>query len=200
MESILRLLSIKKEFKVKKSIIGMFVSAMFVMGTAHAADTSAVVSITGTVVQDIDDACTVVPSTNVINLTSDINVLPTQGNNATSSVPGSQTLSLTVTGAGNCLDKVAEGHISYKFVGQADASLGTVLANTATGDNAAQNIGVGIYDQALHTVAVNSTLIPAKKDEATTVTLQLVKLAGSEDMVYKAGAVDAGVTIEIERL
>ena len=185
---------------MKKSIIGMFVSAMFVMGTAHAADASAVVSITGTVVQDIDDACTVIPSTNVINLTSDINVLPTQGSNSTNFVPGAETLSLTVAGAGNCLDKVAEGRISYKFVGEADASLGTVLANTATGDNAAQNIGVGIYDQAFHTIQVNSTLVPAKKDEATSVTLQLVKLAGSEDMVYKAGAVNAGVTIEIERL
>lgn len=185
---------------MKKSIVGMFVSAMFVMGTAHAADTSAVVSISGTVEQDVNDACTVVPSTNVINLVSDINVLPTQGNNLTSSVPGAETLSLTVEGAGNCQDKVAEGHISYKFVGQADTSLGTVLANTATGDNAAQNIGVGIYDSTLHTVDINAGLVPAKKDEATTVTLQLVKLAGSEDIVYKAGAVNAGVTIEIERL
>jgi hypothetical protein len=74
-----------------------------------------------------------------------------------------------------------------------------VLANTATGDNAAE-YRCGYLDQGISLFRSTPPLSRLKKDEATSVTLQLVKLAGSEDMVYKAGAVNAGVTIEIERL
>lgn len=94
-----------------------------------------------------------------------------------------------------CAKLVADGKIAYKFKGTADEADGNVLANALTDSTAATGVGIGIFDENNHPVAVNTGTLPAKED--TIFGLQMVELNGQSGV---AGNINSTVTVEIERL
>ncbi|EOI3468521.1 fimbrial protein [Cronobacter turicensis] len=183
---------------MKKSILGLAVSALFMVGAAQAEtnpnDVSATLSITGTVVADATDACTVVPDNTTISLSSqDVNDLVGQGENAATM----SLVKLNITGPVDCANKVATGGMAFKFTGATDDAEGTVLANQDTGTQGAKGVGVGIFTENRTPVRVNSVDSLLAYTEGTTIGLSLVKLAGQ---TAQAGNVTSSVTIEIVRL
>ena len=82
---------------MKKSILGLAVSALFVMGAAQAStnpdDVSATLTVSGTVTPSLSP-CTVNLGQSSINLHADISTLVTQGTTTTPM----NTVDLTVTG------------------------------------------------------------------------------------------------------
>ncbi|EKY3118314.1 type 1 fimbrial protein [Cronobacter turicensis] len=183
---------------MKKSILGLTVSALFMVGAAQAStnpnDVSATLSVTGTVVEDITQVCTVSLDKSSVALSNDVGDLINQGDRATAN--GSERVNLQIIGGDQCQTEIAAGHMAYKFTGMADNGDGTVLTNTDTSATAAQGVGVGIYDYVGNVLKVNQDTLPATT-EGNAITLQMVKLTGQEAI---AGNVLSSVTIEIERL
>lgn len=183
---------------MKKSILGLAVSALFVVGAAHADtnpnDVPATLSVTGTVVADVADACVVTPDKTSIALSdTDIADLPNQGDDANSV----SLVKLNVTGAADCASKVADGTMAFKFTGATDNADGTSLANTDTSVQGAKGVGVGIFTEDRKPLKVNSADSVAATIDGTNIGLALVKLNGE---TVQAGNVTSSVTIEIERL
>ncbi|ELY7392776.1 fimbrial protein [Cronobacter universalis] len=183
---------------MKKSILGLTVSALFMVGAAQAAtnpnDISADLQITGSVVSDITSACTVSPSQDSITLPSqEVNALIEQGANAESVVP----VTLRIVGGTDCSNLVTGGKMAYKFTGVSDNAEGTALANQDTTAQGATGVGVGVFRGDNTPVRVNSTDSLPAYQEGTTIGLSMVKLAGQTP---QAGRVSAALTIEIERL
>lgn len=184
---------------MKKSILGLTVSALFMVGAAHAAttdtnDVSATLSVTGTVVEDITEVCTVALDKSAVALANDVTDLINQGDKATAT--GSEQVNLHITGGDQCQSEVTAGHMAYKFTGIADDADGSVLANADSSETAAKGVGVGIFDKAGNPLKVNQDNLSATS-EGNAITLQMVKLTGKEAV---AGNVQSSVTIEIERL
>ncbi|MGV7091552.1 fimbrial protein [Siccibacter turicensis] len=181
---------------MKKSILGLAVSALFVVGAAHADanpnDVPATLNVTGTVVADIADACSVTTDKQSVALSSDVNNLINQGDDATSIT----TVQLNITGA-DCASKIESGAMAYKFTGATDSADGTVLANTDVSATGAKGVGVGIFTPDNKLVKVNSTDHVIASTSGNTIGLQMVKLNGA---TAEAGNVTSSVTIEIERL
>ncbi|EPN9528783.1 fimbrial protein [Cronobacter malonaticus] len=181
---------------MKKTILSLAVSALFMAGAVHADtnpnDVSATLSVTGTVVEDVADACTVTTDKPSVTLSSDVNNLINQGADATSFA----SVQLNIVGA-NCASKVEAGTMAYKFTGITDNADGTVLANSDNSTTAAKGVGVGIFDAANKPVKVNSTDHIIASTSGNYIGLQMVKLTGQN---AEAGNVTSSVTIEIERL
>lgn len=181
---------------MKKSILGLAVSALFVMGAAQAStnpdDISANLTISGTVAPT-PSVCTVNLGQPSIALNADISAIPLQG--APSALP-SETVDLTITGDDQCADLVSQGKMAYTFHGDADHSMGSVLANTATGEGAAQGIGIALYGNEGQPLVINADTMMATTGAAH-LGLGMVKLAGTE---ATAGSVQGSLTIQIERL
>lgn len=180
---------------MKKSILGLAVSAMFVMGVAHAEvnpnDVSATLTVSGSVTAN-QSACTVNLNKSSIALSAEVSKLVAQGATATPV----DAVDLSITGDTQCSDLVAAGKMAYKFLGTADSAMGTSLANTVTGENAANGIGIALYDNAGKVVSINKDTITATST-ASHLGLGLVKLEGVE---ATAGSVQGALTIQIERL
>ncbi|ALB56752.1 fimbrial protein [Cronobacter universalis] len=181
---------------MKKTILSLAVSALFMTGMVHAEtnpnDVSATLSVTGTVVEDIADACTVVTNKQAVALSGDVTDLINQGQDSTSV----ETVQLSIVGE-NCASKVEAGTMAYKFTGTADNADGTVLANSDASSTAAKGVGVGIFTGANKPVKVNSADHVIASASGTIIGLQMVKLNGQN---AEAGNVTSSVTIEIERL
>lgn len=182
---------------MKKSILGLVLSTIFVAGAVQADtnpnDVSATLSVTGTVMEDVVDACTVTTDKASVALIGDADKMIEQGKDASVATP----VRLNITGA-NCLDKVIAGKIAYKFVGTADNAGGTVLANSDNSAEAAKGVGVGVFNASTgKPLKINSS----DHLEATTggdvIGLTMVRLTGQS---VEAGNVTSALTIEIERL
>ncbi|HCL6627261.1 TPA: fimbrial protein [Citrobacter amalonaticus] len=180
---------------MNKTILGLAVSALFVMGAAQAEtnpnDVSATLTVSGTVTAS-QSVCTVSLGQSSIALSADVSKLVAQGVTTTPV----DTVDLSITGDDQCADLVSQGKMAYKFLGTADAAAGTSLANTAAGDGAASGIGIALYRPAGQVVNINSDTLPATTT-ATHLGLGLVKLDGME---ATAGSVQGALTIQIERL
>lgn len=183
---------------MKKSLLGLAVSALFAVGVAHAEtnanDVSATLSVTGTVVQDITQVCTVTLDKSAVSLNSDVDNLVNQGDNATTA--NVQLVNLSITGGNQCQDQVTAGKMAYKFIGTNDNADGTVLANLDASEAGAQGVGVGIFDSAMKPLRVNQDTMAATTGNDS-IALELVKLNGKTAV---AGNVLGSVTIQIERL
>lgn len=179
---------------MNKSIIGLVVSTLFMVANVHAEDTSAVVSIAGSVTgsADITASCTVNVSKTLINLTTDVTNLREQG---VADRP-SETIQLTMSGDQGCEDLILAGRIAYKFTGVADEATGKVLANMDTSEEAAQGVGVGLYDFSGNAVDLDDNTYNATL-YAATLGFNLVKLTGQTPT---QGNVKSALTIEVERL
>lgn len=162
-------------------------------------DVSATLNIAGVINSDIEDHCVITLDQSVINLTSSSNNLINQGENATSPerlVVTVQSLNENFT---QCDKDIYNGKIAIKFTGTHDNADGTAFANTATGENAAAGVGIGLFNY-------NNTPIDSREiykirdlsnDSVNYLGLQLVKLTGQ---TVKTGAVAGNITFQIERL
>lgn len=179
---------------MKKSILGLAVSALFVMGAAQATtnpdDVSATLAVTGTVTPALSP-CTVNLGQSSVSLSADVSKLVAQGVTTTPV----NSVDLSITGDAQCADLVSQGKMAYKFLGTADSALGTSLANAATGENAASGIGIALYN-AGEVLKINQDTMAATS-AASHLGLGLVKLDGVE---ATAGSVQGSLTIQIERL
>jgi type 1 fimbria pilin len=177
---------------VKKSILAMAVSAMFMVSAAQAEtnpnDVSAVLTVSGTVTESQN--CAVQLSQSSVALDADVTTLQAQG--ATNSqVSG---VSLSIDG---CSALVTKGQLAFKFIGTADDALGTSLANSSTGEGAASGIGIALYDVIGNVVNINSDTMTVNANNVNKLGLGLVKLDGQE---ATAGSVQGSLTIQVERL
>lgn len=180
---------------MKKSILGLAVSAMFMMGAAQAEtntnDVSATLTVSGSVTTA--QSCAVNLSKNSINLNSDVESLPTQGSQA----QAVDTVDLSIAGDDLCASLVSEGKMAYQFLGTADNANGTSLANNASSsEGGAGGIGIALYDAAGKELSINKDTVIATPT-AYHLGLAMVKLEGQE---ATAGAVQSSLTIQIERL
>ncbi|ELY2622977.1 fimbrial protein [Cronobacter malonaticus] len=184
---------------MKKSILGLAVSALLMAGTVHAStnpnDVSATLSVTGTVMADDVDGCAVNIDKSSVTLTSEIDKLVEQGESVTA---GASTPVYLYVAGRNCSQNVLEGSIAFKFVGTADNADGTVLANTDASVTAAKGVGVGVFNFSDgKALKVNSSDYLQASTEGNVIGLQMVKLKGQNPQL---GSVTSSVTIEIERL
>lgn len=181
---------------MNKHILGLAVSALFVVATAQAedVDTPATIEIAGNVTgtPDTSASCTVNISKSLVNLSVDVTNLRDQGVKTTPD----EGVMLSVTGDQGCNNLLMDSRIAYKFVGTADEATGKVLANTDTSEGAAQGVGVGVYDQEGNVVNVNADYFRANLYN-TVVGLGLVKLSGQTPT---QGTVKSALTVEILRL
>ncbi|HFK4760017.1 TPA: fimbrial protein [Citrobacter farmeri] len=180
---------------MKKSILGLAISAFFVVGAAQAEtnpnDVSATLSVSGSVTASLSP-CTVNLNQTSISLSADIKELVAQGATAT---PVNQ-VDMTISGDEQCNDLVSQGKMAYKFIGTADNALGTSLTNTLTGESAANGIGIALYNTDGQILSINKDTVTATTTP-THLGLGLVKLDGQE---ATAGSVQGSLTIQIERL
>ncbi|EOC0587570.1 fimbrial protein [Cronobacter sakazakii] len=187
---------------MKKSVLGLAVSALFMVGAAHAEtnpnDVSATLSVTGTVVESISDQCSVNLSTNSINLESDVADLVNQGDATLINAAGVKTVRLSIAGGSECQDQVAQGKMAYKFTGTADDADGTVLANGNVSTSAATGVGIGLFTVDHTPIKINQDTMAATSNVGGDIlAINMVKLNGQKAV---AGDVAGSLTIEIERL
>ncbi|EOI3479417.1 fimbrial protein [Cronobacter dublinensis] len=175
---------------MKKALLGLVASALVISGAAKAEDVSATIDISGTL-QESTSSCTVVLSESSVSLLENTDTLIKQGENATNA----KLIHASVQDMDECAELVADGKIAYKFKGTADEADGNVLANELTDSTAATGVGIGVFDENNHPVAVNTGTLPAKED--TVFGLQMVELNGQSGV---AGNINATVTVQIERL
>ncbi|EOC1347792.1 type 1 fimbrial protein [Cronobacter turicensis] len=185
--------------KVLNLALSALLTASLAPAIAETQDVSATLNISGTVNSDVEDHCTVTLNQSVINLTSSSKDLINQGADATSP----ERLVLTVQGPDDkwtqCDKDVYNGKIAIKFTGTHDNADGTAFANTATGENAAAGVGIGLFNY--DNTPIDSREIYKIRDNTNEsvnyLGLQLVKLTGQ---AVKTGAVAGNITFEIERL
>jgi len=176
---------------MNKTLLGLAVSTLFVVSTAQAEDQSATLAITGVVTAGAESSCTVFPSTSSITLSGKADALPLQNQ----SVSSATAFTVLVSGDKECMDKIDTNQIGVQLKGTADAN-GTVLANTHTGSDAAQGVGIGIYNANGEVINVNdnhNVMLP----EGIGFGLSMVQLNGQTPV---AGLVHGSLTIDIERL
>lgn len=183
---------------MKKSILGVTLSALFAVCAAHAEPADTVMSSTDITVDGAisagDGSCSIAMSKNAVNLIAD----------KTHMIPQDQykanyfgdTLSVSMSGDDICNQRIQEGKIAVRFTGPADDVEGTVFANTATGENAAKGVGVGVFYQTGGRMTINQGAIPVTM-KPLVVGMQVVNLNG-EDVVE--GSVQAAITVEVVRL
>ncbi|EOU9538372.1 fimbrial protein [Cronobacter dublinensis] len=183
---------------MKKTILGLAVSAMFMAGAVNAEtnanDVSATLSISGSVTP-AQFSCSVGLSNSTVNMLVDIDKLAPQGQNGFADA-NNETVYLSVEGDAQCAQLAQQQKIAYKFIGTADSADGTVIANTNTGSAAAAGVGIGLYDDAGNVIKLNEDTVIANPTH-NALTLSAVKLNGQE---ATAGSLAGSVTIQIERL
>ncbi|WP_313083384.1 fimbrial protein [Atlantibacter sp.] len=176
---------------MKKTLIGLTISTIFAFAAAHAEDHSAVLAINGVVTAGAESSCTVFPSTTSISLSGKANTLPLQNQSVSSVTP----FTVQVSGDKGCMDKLDTNQIGVTLKGTADVN-GTVLANNHTGSDAAQGVGIGIYNANGDVIKVNDNH-NVMLSTGIGFGLSMVQLEGQTPT---AGLVHGSLTIEIERL
>ncbi|WP_105632087.1 fimbrial protein [Cronobacter dublinensis] len=179
---------------MKKTILGLAVSAMFMAGAVQAEtnanDVSATLNITGTVSKE--SSCTVNLSQSTVDLAGKLDTIVDQRKKNN---PNMSTVSLNITGDSECETFMEQGKIAYKFIGTADNADGVSLANAATGASAATGVGINLYNSNGDIIDINSQLIATSGP--TTLGLGLVSLVNQE---LTTGSVQGSLTIQLERL
>lgn len=176
-----------------KIIYSALIASSLITGfSAQAADISATLSISGTA-SNATTGCTVDMNPKTITLDGiNLDALPRQGGNTIPKNP----IHLNITGSSECYALVNGGRMAYRFVGTPDAVEGSVLANTDTSSQAAQDVGIGIFDMHGKFLDIRET-VPALNLER--ISLQVVSLKGTEQRPT-VGSVSGNLTVQIERL
>ncbi|EOU9538377.1 fimbrial protein [Cronobacter dublinensis] len=182
---------------MKKTLTGLTLSTLLFSGISMAEDTAAALSVSGTV-SDNSTACQVTLSKSSVNLTDNINQMINQGDKATSITP----ISMTVMGVNNnftCGKKIYDGRIAVRFLGTHDNADGSAFANTASGEDAATGVGIGLFETNNNPIDINQPWHLTTKAYAVTqfFGLQLVKLNGQ---TATSGKIAGDMTVQVERL
>lgn len=187
---------------MKKLIPGLalvavsFSTATFADATPQ--DVSATLAISGTLTTSKSDYCQILLNKSVIDLNATAGGLIEQGQNGTSTEEMSFSVS-SINQISQCDKQIYDGKIAVRFTGTYDNADGTAFANTATGDNAAAGVGIGLFNHDKTPLDVSEIYkLPAGSNTATGVIgLQLIKLKGE---TVKTGSVTGNITFQIERL
>lgn len=180
---------------MKKTVLGMAVSALFMVGAAQAEvnpnDVSATLSVTGTVTAN-ESVCAVDLSDTTVVLSEDISTMVEAGQAPTNF----KNVMIRTKGDSNCQAMLSQGKLAYKFLGTADSVDGSTLANSASVENAAKGVGIGLYNIDGTSLKINEDTVPATTT-GYNLRLSLVKLTGQD---ASAGDVQGALTVQIERL
>ncbi|EOU9560235.1 fimbrial protein [Cronobacter dublinensis] len=188
---------------MKKIFLGLAITAALSCSAVHAEDLSSNLSISGSI-REAAGNCSVVPSVSSITVGGNTDELIEQGQHSDYL---QATFHVNVDGDAHCLTQVNEGHISVTFSGQHDGTAGAfpVLANTDLGPEAAQGVGIGLFN-AENNGSFNNSNAPINVDGSSSITMtdkgislgmQLVKLKGQNP---SGGTVHGALTIDITRL
>jgi len=175
---------------MKKSLLTLMVSALFISGMVQAEDLSATMNISG-VLKPAQYNCAVKLSESSVSILEKSDTLIKQGDKATAPT----LIHVTMEGDAKCSEFVNEGKIAYLFQGTADNANGTALANALTDASAAKGVAFGVFDEQNQPLALNKDRVIAKTD--TVFGLQMVQLIDQEAV---AGNINSTLTVQIERL
>lgn len=183
---------------MRKSLLYAAMSALFIMSYAQAESTNDLMSSTDITIDGAisggDGACTVAMSKNTISLLADKTTIIPQSQQKANSFNG--TFFVSMSGDSICNERMQQGKMAVRFTGPADEVEGTVFANTATGENAAKGVGVGLFYSSRGRVTINQGAIPVTT-KPLELGMQVVSLTG-QDVVE--GNVQAAITVEVVRL
>ncbi|EPN9528784.1 fimbrial protein [Cronobacter malonaticus] len=183
---------------MRKSVLCAIIPAFFMMSAAHAEPADNVMSSSDITVDGAitsgSGSCTVVMSKGAVSLLADKSSIVPQSKMKTDYFNG--TLSVTLSGDDICNQRIQEGKIAVRFTGPADDVEGSVFANTATGENAARGVGVGLFLSNRGRVTINQGAIPVGT-KPLALSPQVVGLTGQEVV---EGNVQAVITVEVVRL
>ncbi|EOV9571459.1 fimbrial protein [Cronobacter turicensis] len=185
---------------MKKTILGSALCALMMMSAVHAESTDSLITSTDITIDGAisggDGACTVTTNKSAISLlASKTNILSQSDHKTHTFAP---LLSITLSGDDICNRRIEEGKIAVRFTGPVDSVEGTLLANVATGENAAKGVGVGIFMSNFARLDANMTGAVPVTSKPLPIDLQVVKLNGQNDITE--GTVEASLVIEIVRL
>ncbi|WP_024547999.1 fimbrial protein [Siccibacter turicensis] len=185
---------------MKKTILGSALSALIIMSSAHAESTDSVITSTDITIDGAisggDGACTVTTNKNAISLLAGKTTMLSQNDHKTTTF--APQLSITLSGDDICNQRIEEGKIAVRFSGPTDSVEGSVLANVATGANAAKGVGVGIFMSNFARLDLNMKGAVPVTTKPLPIDLQVVRLNGQND--FTEGTVEASLVIEIVRL
>lgn len=183
---------------MRKSVLCAMIPALFIMSVAHAVPgdnvvSSANITLNGTITAG-DGLCTVAMNKKTISLLADKTTIVPQTQLKSNYFDG--TLQVSMSGDAICNQRINEGKIAVRFTGPADEVEGSVFANTATGENAAKGVGVGLFLSSRGRVTINQSAIPV-----STKPLGLsAQVVGLTDQEVVEGNVQTSITVEIVRL
>ncbi|WP_436894166.1 fimbrial protein [Siccibacter turicensis] len=183
---------------MRKSVLCAMIPALFIMSAAHAEPEDSVMSSTNITVDGAitsgDGSCAVAMNKSSISLLADKTTVVPQSQTKSNSFNG--TLSVSLSGDDICNQRIQDGKIAVRFTGPADEVEGNVFANTATGENAAKGVGVGLFLSNRSRIVINQGAIPVRT-KPLEMSAQVVGLTGQEIV---EGNVQAAITVEIIRL
>ncbi|EGT4373584.1 type 1 fimbrial protein [Cronobacter malonaticus] len=182
----------------KRHLAGWLFALLLSSGTANATteDVSATLSVSGKV-NSTSDRCQVTLNKEMLSLYTSVSDMVNQGSDATD--PEFTNIYISNIGNGDsCAQAAQAGHISVRFVGQADDADGTTLANSYLSQNSAKGVGMGIFREDNTPVAINEDTLSVPDATGKTVFgIQAVKLT---NQAVSPGTLYGRLIIQIERL
>ena len=191
---------------MKRLAIALLVSSAFmgVANTAMADDVGHGISIYARL-ESAKSGCTVLMSKYVLNLMHEDRYLPVQGTQINKQSADDHVY--VQLGGENCDANEGYKNIGLKFLGTADNSDGTTLANTDASSSAAQGIGVQLSDMSNKIIKPNVTIarfpIADNSGTATDKTASFplyFSLVQLNNQQATAGSIQTNLTVQIERL
>lgn len=177
---------------MKNLFFAFTLSSVFLAGAVQAQDHPATIDIRGSV-NGVNNDCFVSftkndASTAIATVNSKISDLPSQGQNSTNP---------------NWIDfmvKGCESQVAVELHGTADDADGTTLANTDNSESSAKGVGIGLFDEKLAPLNINSNQIVLNTTNGKAkgqFNIQLVKLNGKTPV---EGVVHGSLTVDIIHL
>lgn len=177
---------------MNKKLIAIAFGSLFVVSSANAADTSAVMDITGTVTQHAEECVYSVPATVTVNSTIDtIGMQDVQG-----TWTGAASMPILISDAVPGGPSACYGKVAVYLHGQADSAKGNVLANTDTSETAAKGVGIAM------TLANGQVLAPegasfTPSTATENINFYQVQLSGQK---AEPGSIQSNLTLDFVRL
>src|SRR5690606_22525109 len=145
-----------------KSVLCAMIPALFMMSAAHAEPEDSVMSSTNITVDGAitsgDGSCAVAMSKSSISLLAHKTTIVPQSKPKSDSFNAN--LSVSLSGDDICNQRIQEDKIAVWLTGPADEVAVSVFSNTATGENAAKDVGVGLLLRNRSRIVINQGGIP----------------------------------------
>jgi hypothetical protein len=183
----------------------LFTNALYAQDVVLGGDQSYDMIIEGRLQPAKVASCTVLMSKYVVQLHHDEHSLPPQDHAPNSLL--AQDRIYIFFGGDSCDKEEGYKNIGLKFLGTTDNVMGNALANTATGSNAAQGVGVLLSDMFENAITPNSSIVrvpgastdgtQVRGDASIPIYFTLVGLKGQDPT---PGDIQTNMTVQIERL